>query len=271
MQRNETRPISLSASVDAASSRCSPLTSSRYCRDCTVRPHRPGAVLEQVAAALGQRGALVHPAHRRLDVVRHRRPVVGPAEHVAPRHRDVVLKRDHHRHRREGLGHLAVGGYDGGDARRRPRGQDEQLVPGPQHAAGHRPGVAAEVRALGRLAPDDVLHREAGVDEVLVAADVDRLEVVEQRGPVVPPHVLGALHDVVASQRRDRDERDVVHVQPGGELHEVGLDLLVAVLVPVDQVHLVDADAPCGGRPAWRTGRRAAGSARSRPCGRRSG
>ena len=204
-------------------------------------PHRPGAVLEQVGAPFGQGGALVHPAHGRLDLVRHRRPVVGPAEDVAPGDGDVVVQRDDDRHGRERLGHLAVRRGDGVDPRGRARGHDEHVVPRPQDPAGHRARVAPEVRVLGGLAPDDVLHREAGVDEVLVAADVDRLQVVQQRRAVVPPHVLRALHDVVTAEGRDRNERDVVHVQPGGELHEVGLDLLVAPLVPVDQVHLVDA------------------------------
>ncbi len=205
------------------------------------RPHRARAVLQQIGAAFGQRGALVHPAHRGLNVVRQRRAVVGPAQDVAPGDSDVVLQRDDHRHGRERLGYLAVRRGDGGDARRGPRRQDEHVVARAQDARCHRARVATEVGVLRRLAPDDVLHREARVDEVLVAADVDRLQVVQQRRPVVPPHVLGPLHHVVAPKRRNGDERDVVHVQPGGELHEVGLDLLVAALVPVDQVHLVDA------------------------------
>src|SRR5208282_1516288 len=112
----------------------------------------------------------------------------------------------------------------GSDPRRGPRGQDEQLVTRTEHSAGHRSGIAPEVRVLGRLVPDDVLHREAGVDEVLVAADVDRLEVVEQGRTVVPPQVLGALDDIVALERRNGDERDVAYVQTGRELHVVGLD-----------------------------------------------
>ena len=49
------------------------------------------------------------------------------------------------------------------------------------------------------------------------------------------------MDDVVAVQRRHREERQVVHVELHGEGPELGLDLLEALLVPVDEVHLVDA------------------------------
>ena len=47
--------------------------------------------------------------------------------------------------------------------------------------------------------------------------------------------------DVVAVQRRDRDEREVVDVELAGEVGELVADLLEALLVVVDEVHLVDA------------------------------
>ena len=46
--------------------------------------HRPRTLLDEVGAADGERGPLVHPADRRLDVRGQRRPVVGTAQHVAP-------------------------------------------------------------------------------------------------------------------------------------------------------------------------------------------
>ena len=50
-----------------------------------------------------------------------------------------------------------------------------------------------------------------------------------------------ALDDVVAVQRRDRDEREVVHVELGRELAELVPDAFEDLLVVVDEVHLVDA------------------------------
>ena len=43
-------------------------------------------------------------------------------------------------------------------------------------------------------------------------------------------------------QRRDRDEREVVDVELGRELGELGADLVEALLRVLDQVHLVDAE-----------------------------
>ena len=61
---------------------------------------------------------------------------------------------------------------------------------------------------------------------------------LEQERPVVPRHVLGALDDVVALQRRDRDHDEVR--QP--ELLELRGDLVEPLLRPVDEIHLVDGD-----------------------------
>jgi hypothetical protein len=72
-----------------------------------------------------------------------------------------------------------------------------------------------------------------------VGRDVDLLEVLEQRRAVVP--VRGAaLDDVVAVQRRDREDMRVVDAEPLRERRELALDRAEALLVPVDEVHLVD-------------------------------
>ena len=65
---------------------------------------------------------------------------------------------------------------------------------------------------------------------------------VQQRRALVPRHVRRVRRDVVAVQRRDRDEREVVDVELAGELGELGADLVEALLVVVDEVHLVDAE-----------------------------
>ena len=49
------------------------------------------------------------------------------------------------------------------------------------------------------------------------------------------------LDDVVALERRHRDERDVGDIEPRGELAELVLDPLEDLLAPVDEIHLVDA------------------------------
>ena len=71
-------------------------------------------------------------------------------------------------------------------------------------------------------------------------------EVVQQARALVPRRVVGTLDHVVAPQRRDRDEREVVHVELGRELAELVLDALEHRLVVVDEVHLVDAQHEVG-------------------------
>ena len=73
-----------------------------------------------------------------------------------------------------------------------PRGQHDDLVARLEDAAGDLAGVAAVVVELVGLRAHDVLHREAGVDQVAVGGDVHVLEVVHQRRAVVPVHVLAS-------------------------------------------------------------------------------
>ena len=76
--------------------------------------------------------------------------------------------------------------------------------------------------------------------EVAVAGDLDRLEVLEQRRPVVPRHAFAALDDVVAAQRRDRDHVHVAQPEALARLAQLCLDLAEALLREADEVHLVD-------------------------------
>ena len=98
--RSLTRPISLSARDVADSSRCSVLTSSRYCRPrTTARAERVVCLIAYLAPTVSGRG-LVHPADHRLDVLGDRRRVVRPADQVTAGDVDLVGEPDRHRHRR---------------------------------------------------------------------------------------------------------------------------------------------------------------------------
>jgi hypothetical protein len=177
------------------------------------------------------------------------RAIADPADHVAPGHVDVVGQPEGDRHGGERLGHRPVGAVDAGDGRRQAGGQHDHLVAGLEHPAGHRARIApvvVQVMVDLVLRAHDVLHGEAGVDQVAVAGDVGLLEVMQQRRSLVPIHVGRPFHDVVAVQRRDGDERQVVHVEAHGEASEFGLDLLETVLRPTDEIHLVDAHHQVG-------------------------
>ena len=69
---------------------------------------------------------------------------------------------------------------------------------------------------------------------------------VQQRRPRVPRHPLGAVDDVVAAQRRDRDVQAVGDAELLEERRELGDDLVEALLGVVDEVHLVDRDDEVG-------------------------
>ena len=125
-----------------------------------------------------------------------------------------------------------------------PRRQHRDVVARPERATGNRAGVPTKVVQVDRVClmrPDDVLHGEAGVDEVAVAGDVQFLQVAQQRCAFVPGGGAAALDDIVAGERRHRNEREVAHLELGREGAELVADLLEALLRVLDQVHLVDA------------------------------
>ena len=78
--------------------------------------------------------------------------------------------------------------------------------------------------------------------EVAVAGDLDRLEMLEQRRPVVPRHSLAPLDDVVAAQGRHRDHAHVAQLEPLARLAQLLLDLAEALLREAGEVHLVHRD-----------------------------
>jgi hypothetical protein len=198
-----------------------------------LRAHRARRVLEQVAAA-GAGGCVTEPADRRRQLP-HRRGRVGDGrDQVTAADVQLVLQRDRDRERRGRLLERACRPLDRRDPRAGAAGQHRDLVADAQRAGRDLPGVEP---ALGA---DHVLHRQPCGR--LHAVERHRLEVRQQRLAAVPRHPLAPVHDVVAVQRGDRDERDVVEVQPRGPLEHLAHDRVERLLGVVDEVHLVHAD-----------------------------
>ena len=200
-----------------------------------------GGVLDDVTLAGGQACVVGEPADHGLELGALVRAVAGAREHLAADDVDLVVQRDRHGGGRGGLVELLPAGAPDRLDRRLPTGRhDHHVVVDLDDAAGDGARERAVIQSVGALGADHVLHREADVGEVAVRGDVDVLKVVEQRRARVPGHGVGALDDVVAPQRRQRHEGDVVDLELGGEVSELGADGLEGGLVVVDQVHLVD-------------------------------
>ena len=136
----------------------------------------------------------------------------------------------------------------------RARGQDHDLVAGSQHAAGHLPGVAAVVVVLLVLRADHPLDGEPRVGEVAVAGRPRP----SRGGAAAPARRTRAsfaerLDDVVAVQRGDRDEGDVLDGQPAAR-RRVNSSTISSKRSSAqsDEVHLVDGDDEMGDAAAAR-------------------
>ena len=117
-----------------------------------------------------------------------------------------------------------------------PAGQCQHLLARADGAGRDRAGEPPK----RRVGADDGLDGEPEVAQVAGAGDGDVLEVVEQRRPLVPRRAVAAVDDVVALERRDRDELDVADVELGRELEVLVPDRVEHVLGVVHQVHLID-------------------------------
>ena len=203
-------------------------------------PGGSGGVLDDVIPTRFQGGLVGHPAHHRVELGAGVGLVLRPRQQIAAGDVDIVGETDRHRHWRKGLRHWAFRPVDGRDPTGFTAGQHHHLVAGAHDPAGDGAGIAAVVGVFAGLWPDHVLHRKAHVDQVAVTGDVDILEVAQQRWTVVPGCLIALGHHVVAVQCRDRDGGDVVNVEPGRKGVELVANPVVALLIPVDEVHLVD-------------------------------
>ena len=158
------------------------------------------------------------------------------ADHVAARHVDLVGERDGHRLAGDGLVEVTVHRDDAIDTAGRPGRQHAHGVARTHGPADDLPGEPAEVE-VGAVHP---LH---GHPEGLLGSLVgcrNGLEVSDQGRTVIPVRVLARRGDVVALQRRQRDERHLVEADLRSELAVLGLDAAEDRLGVVDEVHLVD-------------------------------
>ena len=117
-------------------------------------------------------------------------------------------------------------------------GKDDDFLARADPAGGDLPGVATEVL----IRPQNILHRISKIHVVLAGADVDVLEMVQQRRAIIPGHLAALGDDIVAGQRRHRDQGDVLRIELRDETRKLVHDALVDRFVVVDQIHFVDGD-----------------------------
>ncbi len=201
--------------------------------------HVAGGALDVVFLARQHR-LFGHPHQHGVELVGHRRHVVGMHQQVATGDVDLVFHGQGHGLARAGILQFTFVGDDGLDPAALARRQHHDVVALVHHAAGDGTGEAAEVQVRAV----DVLHREAQVGDVAVGRHFDGFEDFHQCRAGVPRRTLAAVDHVVALERRHRHEVQARRLQVDGfgKLQVVGLDRLEHLLVEALEVHLVDRD-----------------------------
>ena len=121
---------------------------------------------------------------------------------------------------------------------RLPEGSGHDFVALADDARGDGTGKAAKVE----IGAQDILHRKSHLGEVAIRSDVRRLEMIQKRRPLIPRHGAALLDDVVALERRERDELNVRNVEFGDKAGVIRLDPLEGFLREADEIHFVDRD-----------------------------
>ena len=90
--------------------------------------------------------------------------------------------------------------------------------------------------------PVHPLHRKAERPFLSAACYLNRLQMPEQRRPVIPMHMRARGDYIVALERRERDRRYQLEAERLGEAGKLLGDRLEARLVEIDEIHLVDGE-----------------------------
>ena len=163
------------------------LTLTLYLGGAIVAPTVRVPIFMQVGAARAASASSCHPDDVRLELVGDLGRVVGRGDHVAAADVDLVGERERDRLAGDRLVEVAVEGDDPRDrAASCPDGSTRIASPGRTVPLDDRAGEAAEVEVRAV----DPLHRHAERRRrARLVVDLDGLEVLEQRRPVVPGRV----------------------------------------------------------------------------------
>ena len=134
-----------------------------------------------------------------------------------------------------GKRNIAVHGRDAAERGAEPASRLDDPLAHLDPARGDSAGIAAEIAGA-----EHELHRQAEGRGARDDFGIDGFEIVEQRRPGIPGHRRRAVGDIVAGQRRDRNDGGFGESEALGHGAKFRLDLLEALLRPAHLVHLVD-------------------------------
>ena len=182
------------------------------------------------------RGVFMHPDHHGFKFVADVRNIIYGHEHVSAGDIDFIFQCHRNCLRRKGLFDFPVGAVNRLDFRFLARGQTGDRIALANYAGSQRSAEAPEIQ----IRAQDILHRQAHIDQVAVGGNIDAFHMVQEGRTVIPREVFTVRDNIVALERRHRNKVDIGKVQSGNEPVVVLLDLVVDLFGPIDQIHFVD-------------------------------
>ena len=93
------------------------------------------------------------------------------------------------------------------------------------------------------MGTDDHLHGKTKINQIAAGAHIDIFQMMQQRGAIVPGHVFALVDHVVAIERRNRNEGQVMRSRVCWQIRYTRCTMrLKDFLVVIHQIHLVDGN-----------------------------
>ena len=172
-------------------------------------------------------------------VLHNTRAVVRPADHVATCDRQVVGEQNSDCCAWYRFSNWPISRVNTRDGARQPTRQDHNFIAYAQNPTSNGAGVSAVVVVFGCTRANDVLHRKAHIDAIVIARGVHIFKMMQKRWSFKPAEVWSAINNVVAFQCANWQEGDVVQVEPCGKVFKVFTNFFETLFAVVNKVHLV--------------------------------
>src|ERR1700680_1302618 len=155
-------------------------------------------MLHEIGPAHLQR-ARVQPNHHGTKSSRYSRAILGPHEHVSAAEVDLIFQLQGRNHSITRLRQSAVVAYDRAHSCSLSGRQRQHIITWANRSARDAACKSPE-RSIGT---NHHLHRESKTFEGIACAERNRLQVLEQRRPLIPKRALASLDDVISLKRAD--------------------------------------------------------------------
>ena len=112
----------------------------------------------------------------------------------------------------EGFIYFLIGQHNLFDFRIKPGWQDSYLISSLKNSTRYSTSKSSKVMILIGMRTDNPLNGKTGIDMIEVGPDIDIFEMVEQRGALIPGHILRSVYHIIPLESGYRDKGNIRNI-----------------------------------------------------------